>query len=529
MRRVSTVTTQPPQSTPPAPSNLNRAAWGILLLALAWIGFSSTWNLHRSHFLSEYYSDIPFYLGGAQGIASLGRYVDPSTVGVPRVTLYPPLQSAFLAPWFTSSGSLDRQLDHAASAMSVLHALGVLATFFVLRRNGVAPLVSALTAGLVATSPQWLTHVSKFMSDPLFSVLALVTAFVFFRLPDRPGWKFGVGLGFLGALLFLTRTAAIPISFTIGVWSLVQFRRDWNPRWLIPGILLAAAVAGWFLFTLGGFNYGQFYSASTSGETGWQATVFRVFRQGFRFVGLAEFNEAYLSAIQLWLNGKPRPLPWIASLGALSLTGLCVVGFRSRECAADRWSLMALGLYALEIAVWPFPLGARCAMPVLPWVAVWGWSGLVEVSSRLGHRQLPLVLAASILSLGIATNIRVSLSTASLWNREASVEDFTAVAAWAREHIPASEPIGTSLAVPRVQLSSLLSRPLVLIWDRIPEPWAKPQSAPRSAATPQPPLWLIRSNQEQLPAPPSTLVFSRGKWGIHRIPVPDSSPAAPAP
>lgn len=519
----------PPESTPPASSKLDRAAWGVLLLALAWIGYASTWNLHRSHSQSEYYSDIPFYLGGAKGIATLGRYVDPSTVGNPRVTLYPPLQSAFVAPWFVSSESFNRQLDHAAAAMSILHALGVLATFFVLRRNGVAPLVGALTAGLVATSPQWLTHVAKFMSDPLCSVLAFATASVFFRLPDRPDWKFGVGLGFLGALLFLTRTAAIPISFTIGVWSLVQFRRDWNPRWLIPGFVLAGAVAGWFLFTLGGFNYGQFYSDSTSAETGLQATALRVFRQGFRFIGLAEFNEAYLSAIQLWLNGKPRPLPWIASLGALSLTGLCIVGFRARKCAADRWSLLALGLYALEIAVWPFPLGARCAMPILPWVAVWGWAGLVELCSRLGHRHLPVIAAASVLSLGIATNIRVSISTASLWNRDAAIEELAAVAAWAREHIPASEPIGTSLSVPRVQLSSMLSRPLVLIWGRTPEPRKMPDGTAQGTAPSQPQLWVIRSSREQLPEPPSTLVFSRGRWGIHRMPAPNSGPAAPAP
>jgi hypothetical protein len=529
LRRVSTVTTQPPQSALPGSPNLNRAAWGVLLLALAWIGFSSTWNLHRSHAQSEYYSDIPFYMGGAQGLASLGRYVDPSTVGRPRVTLYPPLQSAFLAPWFASPGSFDQQLDRAASAMSVLHGLGVLATFFVLRRNAVAPLVSALTAALVATSPQWLTHVAKFMSDPLFAVLAFATALVFFRLPDRPDWKFGVGLGLMGSLLFLTRTAALPISFTIGVWSLVQFRRDWNPRWLIPGIVLSAAVAGWFLFTLGGFNYGQFYSASTSAETGLQASVFRIFRQGFRFVGLAEFSEAHFSALYLWLNGQPRPLPWIASLGAVSLTGLCILGFRSRRCPSDRWSLMALGLYALEVAVWPFPLGARCAMPILPWIAVWGWAGLVDVASRLGHRQMPVIAAASILSLGIATNIRVSLSTARLWHREAAAEDFAVAAAWAREHIPASEPIGTSLCVPRVQLSSMLSRPLVLIWGRIPEPWDKPEGTPRTTASLQPPLWLVRSAHEQLEVPPSTLVFSSGKWRVHRIPAPVPSPSAPAP
>lgn len=528
-RRVLAVTTLSPPSTPPASSKLDRAAWGVLLLALAWIGLASTWNLHRSHSRSEYYSDIPFYLGGAKGIATLGRYVDPSTVGNPRVTLYPPLQSVFVAPWFVSSESFDRQLDHAAAAMSVLHGLGVLATFLVLRRNGVAPLVSALTAGLVATSPQWLTHVSRFMSDPLFSVLAFATASVFLRLPDRPDWKFGVGLGFLGAILFLTRTAAIPFSFTIGVWSLVQFRRDWNVRWLVPGTVLAAAVAGWFLFTLGGFNYGQFYSDSTSAETGLQATVLRIFRQGFRFVGLAEFNEAYLSAIHLWLNDKPRPLPWIASFGALSLTGLCVVGFRARKCAADRWSLLALGLYALEIAVWPFPLGARCAMPILPWVAVWSWAGLVEVCSRLGHRQLPVITAASVLSLGIATNMRVSISTASLWKQEAGIEDLAAVAAWAREHIPASEPIGTSLSVPRVQLSSMLSRPLVLIRGTTPEPRKEPDGTPQGTAPSRPPLWVIRSSSEQLPAPPSPLVFSRGRWGIHRIPPPDSNRATQSP
>ncbi len=512
--------TPPPQPAPPATSSSSRAAWCVLLLALAWIGFVSTWNLHRSHFQSEYYSDIPFYLGGAEGIATLGRYVDPSTVGTPRVTIYPPLQSAFVAPWLVSSESLDRQLDHAAAAMSVLHGLGVLASFLVLRRNSVTPIVSALTAGVVATSPLWLTHGSKFMSDPLFAVLAFTTASVFLRLPERPGWKFGVGLGFLGALLFLTRTAAIPISFTIGVWSLVQFRRDWNPRWLIPGIVLAAAVAGWFLFTLGGFNYGQFYSASTSAGTGLEASVRRVLQQGFRFVGLAEFSEAYVSGIHLWMNGQPRPLPWIASLGGLSLAALCVVGFRSRKSSADRWSLMALGLYALQIALWPFPLGARCAMPILPWIAVWGWAGLVEVSSRLGRPQLPFVVAASVLALGIATNIRVSISTARLWNREAAVEELAAVAAWAHDNIPASEPIATSLSVPRVQLSSMLSRPLILTWGRIPEPWSGTNAQPGKPSGTQPPLWLVRSAHEQLQPPPSSLVFSRGKWGIHRIPAP---------
>lgn len=105
----------------------------------------------------------------------------------------------------------------------------MLAAFAVLRGNGVDPLVSALVACLVATSPQWLSLVSKFMSDPLFAALGFAAGFAFLKLPPKPDWKFGVMLGALGSILFLCRTAALPISFTIGVWSLTHFWRICSP------------------------------------------------------------------------------------------------------------------------------------------------------------------------------------------------------------------------------------------------------------------------------------------------------------
>ncbi len=484
--------------------------------------------LHRSHHSCEYYSDIPYYLGGAKGIATLGTYHDPTTVGTPRVTLYPPLQSAFLAPWLASSDAIEKQLDHAGIAMQILHGLAVLAAFAVLRWNSVDPLVSALSACLVATSPQWLALVGKFMSDPLFSLLCFIGAFALFRLPPKPDWKLGIVLGVLGSLLFLCRTAALPISFTIGLWSLSHLRKTRNPCWLIPGLTLSATLALWFLYTRGGYHYGRYFSETLAAEKGALNPALRTLRQGFQFISLDEFAEAYMTAGYNWISTRPFPIPWVASLAGLALTGLCVIGFRARNLPVDRWSLLALGLYAFQISVWPFPLRARCALPLLPWIGVWGWAGLAKACSGLGGRKIAVPLAASVLFVGIFTNAYVSVSFARLWTRESAVSDLVAVADWAKDHVPGSEPIGTRTSVPRVQLSAMISRPLVLIWGPT-TPLTDPASGSFSGGGAASAWWLIRSSADQQALPPSTLVFSRGKWRVHRIPAPSPSPAAPAP
>lgn len=130
--------------------------------------------------------------------------------------------------------------------------------------------------------------------------------------------------------------------------------------------------------------------------------------------------------------------------------------------------------------------------------------------------------------MGILANIRVSTSTAQLWTRESAVSDFASTVEWARAHIPASEPIVTHTTIPRFQLSSMLARPLLPAAGQV--LLASPAMDTSLGNHPPPSsFWLIRSSADGNSLPASTLVFSRGKWGIHRIPAAVSSPAAPVP
>lgn len=496
---------------------------GILLVSLGvgWIGYITSLKIHRSHQFCEYYSDIPFYLGGAKGIAELKSYKDPTTVGVPWMTLYPPAHSLFLAGFVGGEGTIDDQLDAAAIGMAGLQALAACLAFFGLIRTGVNPVVAAVASLMVSTSPQWMMLTTKFMSEPLFAVISFIVAWQFLNLPKTPTLGYGMLMGMLGAGLFLTRTAGIPFAFVIGLWSLYQLHRSRNWAWLLPGLVLGGATAGWILFARQGHSYVNYMAGNYDRAGGLLAFLPSIGQRVLELLALEDLSEAYVTGSYNWLKTRPTPFSWLVPAFGLLLLTLCVIGVRARRCAADSWSILALGLYSLQIAVWPFPLGARCAIPLLPWVVVYGWAGIgaLRLPDRILRYRLPAVVG--VLGAAVLVNLLVASSMARQAMRESSIVEFDEAIRWLAQNSSPSQSIGSGLDVPRVQISSKLGRPLVL-WT----PTSIPRDASNHDATAsgpahQYPDWYLHSSKS-VPLPSAMLakfdlVQAYGKWAIFRL------------
>jgi hypothetical protein len=500
----------------------------LLLISIGWIGYAASWNLHRSHYHCEYYSDIPHYLGGAQGIAKLGAYRNPTTVGSPYVTIYPPIQSLFLSAFMLRPASIDHQLDAAAWGMSAIQCAAVLALFVVLKRERVNPVVGAMWCLLLATSPQWLNHTSKFMSDPIFSLLVFVASGKLLRLPDKPNVLFGILMGILGSTILLTRTAGIPFAFVIGLWSLAVFWRTRDLRWLAPGTILAVALGSWLLFIRNGYSYGNYVSDRLQAEGAVNYVLRTLLPQAFELLCLDDFAEAYFTAVYNWLSVQRWPAPWVLPILGLITVFLCLLGIRARRTESDYWSALAFGLYGLQVVIWPFPLGARCAMPLLPWIAVWSWEGFRAVTKSWPSLRFASPMVAALVLALVAANVRVSTSTAKHSLAHSSIRELDETIQWISSHASPKSAIASTTGIPRVQISDKLGRPLELFRHPSNEGTESKHSAATLESLAERTEWLLCSSEETLlPQDYTTLypvVFSSGKWTVRRRTIASTGP-----
>lgn len=80
----------------------------LLTASLALVLAQGFGRSHRSIPLASYYMDSSVYLGGAESLHSGAGYRESALIGHPSITLYPPLHSLFLAPWWKPGGIFGR-------------------------------------------------------------------------------------------------------------------------------------------------------------------------------------------------------------------------------------------------------------------------------------------------------------------------------------------------------------------------------------------------------------------------------------
>lgn len=156
-------------------------------------------------------------------------------------------------------------------ATCVLAAIAALTFYFILRRLGYGPLLSALGVALLTLNPYFINLSYSFMTDITFLALLLLSCLCYLMGLDEQESRRGMGLLLLGSvfasLAFLTRQFGIAIPFAALVWLLWNRKRpmraeDW--RRLTAVALLPAAVAiGYYVWST---SFRPTYSGSISRE-----------------------------------------------------------------------------------------------------------------------------------------------------------------------------------------------------------------------------------------------------------------------
>ncbi|HEY6967235.1 MAG TPA: hypothetical protein VI229_07185 [Burkholderiales bacterium] len=335
----------------PAPADAAAAALAAAFgLALALFAWQPT--------LATFADDSVSYLVMAQVFSPFQPASPAVAAAFAREAFYPPLFPLLLA---LAGAAHDLAWAHALVALLLAAALPLAYRLGVrwLESRGAA--LAALAC--IALAPSLWINARGILSETLFCLL-LVSTFLVLEQEKNASWKLGV----LMAAMALTRTAALPMIVTYGLWAAVKgdgARGDLRARLRAAAPALAALAA-----------YGLWVLVQPSQTEGDYAGILRDKGQGL-FGGPAGFGTALAasllrqanaiaegwagSLLVYWIEGRPLRFALASAVGLLAVAG---VALRMRRGKADGWMAAA---YLATLLAWPFyEQMERFLFPLLP-------------------------------------------------------------------------------------------------------------------------------------------------------------------
>ena len=337
----------------------------LALLPSAWLAW--TWRAMPQLGL---YHDDAIYLVTAKSLAEGNGYRIASLPGGPYQTKYPPLYPALLAAVWRLDPSFPANLPNVMLLAWAGLVAFVFLTWRLLRAAGFSEWESGGLAAFAALSPAAVLFGLLAMSELWFG--ALLVASIMAAGRGQAGRA-----GLLGALAFLTRSAALPLLFTTPLTYL--WRRDFR-RAAVFFATMAPAVAGWQWWSLA-------HRAPSS-----QATLFYTDYFGFylRDVTLAGLPELIFFNVNLAVKaiGELFIFDTDNGFGALTVSRVLTTALVSgcvRLARAGRlvhYGAFALG-YTAQFLVWNYPPTQRFFLPLLPLLAAGGWRELQTLGATV--------------------------------------------------------------------------------------------------------------------------------------------------
>jgi 4-amino-4-deoxy-L-arabinose transferase-like glycosyltransferase len=306
----------------------------------------------------------------------------------------------------------------------------------------------AWLAGLfVASSPVLFYSTLTPLSEPVFTVLSLITLIVmteWWRRPVRSGWFVALG-GLLTAAAFMVRSMGL-VLLPVMAFALLHHRNEPVAR--------RAIWAGVFAFcTLGplaawhahqsqysvGYGYGQVWTnareAEATSATGLSLQVER----------LRKFAPSRLEAIKEAV--LPKDLAWRAFNPPLDTPTTWLIGGFFVVVATGRflWLRSPVDLYALltlfMLSLWPWNEGVRLVAPLIPiFIGYPLWVGLAIWRRARGRRWVPPVLISVILLWLVLQAAGMVVAQSRLPALKAKAQHRMAmtasIAAWLDAHMP---------------------------------------------------------------------------------------------
>ena len=255
-----------------------RDRWMIVFLVLIFASYC--WFTQWRAF--GYWADPVIYVEGARSLVEQGMYRHESHAGTPKISLYPPIQSAWLSiPWRLNP-SFPENVPWLNGSMIVL-ACGTLAVGFVFLRRAGLPV--GLCAGLTfnwAISASWNAFIYWLSSDIGFTgwCVGLGLLWLTPKLSTNTRWWLtGIGL----ALGYWWRSAALGLIAGTGLvtlWIAIRHRR-FLPLIAITVPVLVAGL-GWKQLAGPGPGYASIWKVLIADMGGWGGYALNFFSNLFQ-------------------------------------------------------------------------------------------------------------------------------------------------------------------------------------------------------------------------------------------------------
>jgi 4-amino-4-deoxy-L-arabinose transferase-like glycosyltransferase len=381
-------------------------------------------------------SDSFQYFGLARTLAETGSFP-------PHQFMPPPGFPAIIAPFFQFG---DLPLLSLRILFSVCWAMTAALTYLLHREELGRKL--ALVAGLLVTlSPVLFRSTLVPLSEPIFTVLALLAVIImaaWWRRPVRNWWFVSLG-GLLTAAAFMVRSMGL-VLLPAMAFALLHHRDQTLTRRLMWAAVFAfcslTPLAAWnYRQSLypAGVRYGQNWTTAREAErTNATGLALQLERLGkFGPTRLESIKEAVLPKDFAWRAFNPpfdEPLTWLIG-GFFVAVG--AVRFLKYRRAVDAYVLLTL----LMLSLWPWNEGVRLVAPLIPILVAYPlWLGL-RLSPSDGPRGWvrPAMIAAMVFWL-LLQAAGMAVAQSRLQGLETKARSRMAVmaslAAWHDNHTP---------------------------------------------------------------------------------------------
>ncbi len=350
------------------------------------------------------------YLCGADSLSRGMGYRIIEAIGAPPLSTYPPLQSAVLSVVYRIQPSYPGNQTLLRCLMVALSTAGLLLVFRALVARGVPLIGAAGLVVLVATGSTWNSLVWNYMAEPLF--LVLVGCLAWWTEPGRlpsldssKATRWWMVLGMLAGLMYLARSAALGIVAGMGLAALAG---GWWRRiragvgFVVPFAGLAAIWVSMPKLASGG--YAAYFASRLEELGGLGGYAMHSAAQAMDQVGchalLSLTSDLALNFPHAGVVARSGMTPWAIALGWVAGAcgvGLAAVGFVRTRQRGDAAALAVILAYLAQLSLWPFAMGPRGAVFLLPWVGAWAWRGW----RSLGWTAHPLPWSALALAIGV--------------------------------------------------------------------------------------------------------------------------------
>ena len=408
-------------------------------------------------------ADPVYYQAGAKALAEGHGYRMVTHLGEPRITHYPPLQSLYLSLFWRMNPKCPDNTPWLHGGMVLLQAVCALLLFLWLKRQSVPKAWAWLLVVTLGTSPNWIVLGAFYFSEPLFLAIALGLLWLWSR-PGSAGtnqqWLLtGLGLG----LIFLVRPAALGLIAGVGCilfWML--WKEDRKPLFWGMGPV-GLVLLGWKWWCMESPGHTE-ETALRWHDLGAGGTITMAAENALGYLGGSSFLDLMamvfvrapgISLIQsLGISMIAKFVYWTA---ALSLVVVIFRGMRASNSSVMKALGVIAAVYAVQIIVYPWHMGNRAIVVLLPLLLLWLWRGLEPTLRHAKHgAKLSLGLAA-VLAANIATNCYLAAADARTFQLSNS-GDWEAIDQWLAQNVKPDSLVAASSTLPLIRFHESASR-----------------------------------------------------------------------